>query len=279
MSQCPKCRRQLTEDFGLIECPGCRTPLVLDLDGAVRVADDSADGSTAVNFGVLEEESNHPAPIMAAKDANKKFQDIGMDESENQTSDLSLMTSDIKGKPPQATTAQEVWGEPMQAVEGEENAVVEKVVEEGVAAEAPEEQGVEEIESNAISAESLDNEKPKEFGFLDEEEIEAPPIVQNPGDLSDLADFGNSVDSHSRDGGLRYKLIISGIDSADLRSALRDVLSDKRLLLDYEVLLKSVKDGVMLVDNINAVKATILIQRISELPIEIKWEQHAIFQK
>ena len=41
MAQCIQCSQELTEDFGLVECPSCNSVLFIDMDGQVSVSEDS----------------------------------------------------------------------------------------------------------------------------------------------------------------------------------------------------------------------------------------------
>lgn len=40
MAQCIQCSHELTDDFGLVECPSCQTVLFIDMDGEVSISSD-----------------------------------------------------------------------------------------------------------------------------------------------------------------------------------------------------------------------------------------------
>lgn len=109
-------------------------------------------------------------------------------------------------------------------------------------------------------------------------EVYQAPTVQDSSDLSDIARFGNSDASSSRDGSLRYNLVISGIDTADVREAFREAITDRKLVWDIDQILRSMKNGEVKIANVPPPKAYILISRLRNLPVNVRWEQYAISQ-
>jgi hypothetical protein len=136
-----------------------------------------------------------------------------------------------------------------------------------------------------------------EFNIGDQEPDEAPPAeltdpfeaipdepaaeVYRPAadspDLSDVADFGNS-DTSGRDGSLRYDLIITGIDTADVREAFREAITDRKLVWDIDQILRSLKNGEVRIENVTPPKAYMVISRLRSLPVQVRWEQYAVSQ-
>lgn len=96
--------------------------------------------------------------------------------------------------------------------------------------------------------------------------------------MKDIADFGNSDSSANREGALTYDLSISGIDSADLRMAIKAALTDPLFVWDSESLMRDAKHGELKLSKVTAVKAAIVVQRLRGLPIDIKWVQHGLFE-
>jgi hypothetical protein len=113
----------------------------------------------------------------------------------------------------------------------------------------------------------------------EEPQVYRPPVAADSPDLSDIADFGNSDATASREGGLRYDLIISGIDTADVREAFREALTDRKFLWDTDAILRSIRHGEVRITNVSASKAHTLISRLRALPVKIPWEQYAIHQQ
>lgn len=107
--------------------------------------------------------------------------------------------------------------------------------------------------------------------------VYSPPSTSDSPDLSDIAQFGNS-DHLSRDGSLRYNLLVTGIDTADVREAFREALIDRKFVWDTDEILRSIHHGEVKIANVTAVKASVLISRLRHLPLKIKWEQYAVHQ-
>ncbi len=106
----------------------------------------------------------------------------------------------------------------------------------------------------------------------------APPVSfeSAAGDLSEIQEFANSEVASDTNGHFRYALEIENIDSAALRQQIVSALSDRRFMWDVGELQRSIKAGKLVIDNINAVKAAILVGRIKMLPIRISWRQYAV---
>lgn len=126
-------------------------------------------------------------------------------------------------------------------------------------------------------------EEPASDMLFDEQEPpppEAPPgpAVSSSPDLSDIARFGNSEASSHREGSLRYTLKIAGIDTADVREAFREALTDRKFMWDTDEILRRIRDGKVEIVNVAAVKAHVLITRLRTLPVRVVWEQYAIQQ-
>ncbi len=114
---------------------------------------------------------------------------------------------------------------------------------------------------------------------------EAPPMYQagpaqaaNSPDLSDLAAFANSSESGGREGPLRYNLAVSGIDTSDVREAFREAITDRKFMWDTDQIVRSIRHGEVRIPNVPPGKAYMLINRLRNLPVRVKWEQHAITQ-
>lgn len=115
-----------------------------------------------------------------------------------------------------------------------------------------------------------------------QESPEAPMYkMENQGNspnLSDLAAFANSPESGGREGPFRYTVSISGIDTSDVRLAFREAITDRKFMWDTEQILRSIKQGQVVIANVSPGKAYILINRLRSLPVDVSWEQNAITQ-
>lgn len=134
------------------------------------------------------------------------------------------------------------------------------------------------------SAEPAAESIPEEPDFIDD----APPVLyaQDPSapatsaspDLSDIAQFGNSHASSTREGSLRYTIMVSGIDTSDVREMFREAITDRKMVWDTDEILRSIKNGEVKLANISPAKAFIVVARLKNLPVQVRWEQYAISQ-
>jgi hypothetical protein len=87
-----------------------------------------------------------------------------------------------------------------------------------------------------------------------------------PFDLMDEISASNSL--------LLYDIEIEGIDGSKIRSELYEELKDPRWGWAAIEIMNSVSSGILILKDIDAVKASLLINRLKALPIEIKWKQN-----
>jgi hypothetical protein len=107
----------------------------------------------------------------------------------------------------------------------------------------------------------------------------APPADFGPAsDPLNLNDFANSEISAAKDGPLLFRVLISGIDTREIRDSIREVLEDPRFAWDSNGIFSKISKGHLAINGLSPVKASILITRIKRLPVEIRWEQYAIAQ-
>lgn len=257
MSQCPLCHSPVKDDFGLQECNSCGAQLLVHMDGHVEYK--GADEVLAVDEVHATVARIQPPPSEVPE--------------ENLDDEPPALPVDLV--PPQGSSASFQLPE--------EDALIE------------EESGTEEIAVDQSSAPQDDSDKtvfaPEGTSFdFDtppdhiEEEATPPPAVYTSAtsnaspDLSDIARFGNSEISGGRDGTLRYNLIIEGIDTADVREAFREAITDRKFVWDIDQILRSVRNGKVQIHNVAPTKGYILISRLRGLPLRIRWEQYAIQQ-
>ena len=97
-------------------------------------------------------------------------------------------------------------------------------------------------------------------------------------DSLDISKYANSEISQAKDGPLVMNVLISGIDSKEMRQSIREAIEDSRFGWDAQKLMLRINNGQLKISGLSPVKASILISRIKRLPIEIRWEQNAITQ-
>ncbi len=98
------------------------------------------------------------------------------------------------------------------------------------------------------------------------------------GDPLNLNEFANSEVSSAKDGPLLFRVLISGIDTKEIRDSIREVIEDSRFAWDSKEIFSKISKGHLAVSGLSPVKASILITRIKYLPVSIRWEQYAITQ-
>lgn len=101
---------------------------------------------------------------------------------------------------------------------------------------------------------------------------QVPPPEEPGAAFREIEDFGNQ-DLHS--GPLDYTLRIEGLDSGELKTKLKDVLSDSRLNLNTNQVLSALAYGKLELRGLNPVKVTYIVSRLKHLPLKISWRQSA----
>lgn len=113
-----------------------------------------------------------------------------------------------------------------------------------------------------------------------------PPPVRHPkptefGSAEDplsLKEFANSEISAGKTGPLLFRILISGIDTKEIRQSIREALQDQRFAWDAEAIYAQISRGDLVIENVPPVKASIFVSRVKRLPVKIRWEQYAISQ-
>lgn len=248
MSQCPLCAAKITEDFGLIECPNCSAQLIVHMDGRVEYS-----GGKEMLEPLPEEEA---APD-AFEHSKEKEEDFLFGDAPQEFEPLVTQVQ-----------AQAIFEEP--------------------AADIGEQAGDEGLFGDNEPTEAYQPEpEPEPAPAPTPKAVRPPPpppprpqepivVPEGSADLSDIARFGNSDASSLRDGTLRYNLLISGIDTADVREAFREAITDRKLVWDTDAILRSLKNGEVRIQGVTPPKAYILISRLRNLPIHVFWEQYGI---
>lgn len=73
----------------------------------------------------------------------------------------------------------------------------------------------------------------------------------------------------------QLKMIIDGIDVSSLRRGVLEVLQDHRLGLVRDELAGGIKDGRLVINGLNPVKASFIMNSLKGMALEIKWEMYA----
>ncbi len=242
MAVCPVCHNPLHDDFGLVDCSHCGAGLFVEFDGSVRRRDERA------------KDDSGPQPIVVDSVVKTKADVTGMAPLTRAES------SPIHQAPAGSVVTQFDLGQSSEVTAHVEGPVGLTQVEKTLATQGA--LG----ESTALESIPMSLAPPMQVA-------EVGPVAEG---LSDLADFGNSDASSGREGQYQYTLLISGIDTAEIRQRVKEALTDQLFVWDAEAFLKDVSSGSIRLANVPAVKASLLLNRLSGLPLEIIWEQHAL---
>jgi hypothetical protein len=245
MPSCPFCQTELPDDFGLIDCPGCEAALFIEMDGTVQAPGEaSPSAETSDAFAAPEE--------VEGTFVDQLLEEPSMEEP------MEPPSEEILEEAPEEISEQmpEEIPEPFQAQEEESYEEVQEEV-----PEAPEE----------FSQEAQQEELPPE---IPEGPLQVSDPVPDRVSAADISQLANAMDEQGVVEGLRYDLRISGIDSADLRKEVYDSLLDRKLGWNMDDLMETLKDGVLEVKAVSAVKAQVVVQRLKTLPLQVRWSQY-----
>ena len=110
-----------------------------------------------------------------------------------------------------------------------------------------------------------------------EPEVISEPVVQLNPEIQEINDFANSSAALASEGTLLYDLKIEGLDDNETKGMVKEFIDDVRLKLDVKKIMNTVKNGTLEIKNLNPVKASIIVSRIRDLPVQISWTQTSVF--
>ncbi len=92
------------------------------------------------------------------------------------------------------------------------------------------------------------------------------------------ADSGESMtefaNSNTEKGSLNYTIVVSGIDTHELRQKIQEAFGAPQFQWNVNELMQSILDGRLEIKNVNAVKASRAVDVLKNLPLQISWSQH-----
>ena len=104
-------------------------------------------------------------------------------------------------------------------------------------------------------------------------EAEEQNPVDEKQDFSDVESYGNSTGADMK-GFLRYDLVIEGIDSSEIKTQVLLILEDPRFRWSAKEIMQSEKEGVVVIKNLNPVKAFCLVSELAFISVELSWKQY-----
>lgn len=254
MAKCPRDGTQIDIDYGMATCPTCGVILFIDMDGEAMIGSQvpgaQAPKLESSDLEVPYNQTPFDEPV-GSSGTSPGFQPpaLGLDSGVDALAALNPIESEsLDPEPPELA--------PVEALQTETPG--------------------EPIDSDMNMNQFLGYEPAPEVSGQDM--MVQPEPIGGPGDPLGIADYANSEFSQAKDGPFLFRLIISGIDSKELRESLRESMEDSRFAWDTDELLKSISKGELHIRNVSPVKATILINRIKRLPVKIRWEQYPVTQ-
>ncbi|HRK06148.1 MAG TPA: hypothetical protein PLZ57_00135 [Pseudobdellovibrionaceae bacterium] len=273
---CPKCSAELRDDYGMVACAGCGAIVFVDMDGIAHMSSEESanppaaakfpeadqlagDESTPTNFnnppaGEPEASADGDAPlgVFEQPEVASQFETSAAPE---------VQPLEFDASPQLEASATPHDGAPLEAAPSDD----------APAAAAGEEP------LNPTESPAEINEDFADF-FGETEKPQKSPAKVNPADPLGVSGYAANELSQAKGGGLLFKLRISGIDSKELREEIRQALKDSRFGWSLSEVMgpDRLRGGVLVIPNLNAVKTSIIVNRIKHLPVEIRWEQYAI---
>lgn len=252
MVACPACGAHVEADFGMISCPACETVFMINIDGTVGTpnteepVEDILAGDEIVqesfdNTPPADESEWEDAPVAVDPEATH-FALPGVDGADDFAEAAAETPSEVQSY-------------------SEEPAV-----------EAPSEESSQDL----AGSEALSEEPPTEYSEDFLHTLDANPAEKTLTDAEDplgVTRFDGSEASQMADGPYYYDVSISGIDTAQLKQHVVDALSDKRLGWSTDEVKKMIRMGQIVLQNLNPVKAILVVLKLQTLDVDVEWEQ------
>lgn len=273
MVQCTQCNSELDEDFGLVTCQNCGAQLLIEMDGQVVDASSSQpEGQSSLDVNELETSDN------VAFSANKELTQNMLSDLESESNQLDSF-QDFNNFQIDEPEESEESHQPNEAAEyrGDEQQIDE-----------PEPQALDNFLEFDNSEENIDTALDNQEVAESEDEPEPVtinaqwPDHSNVGEsqnsanvMQEIQEYANSEESALDQGPLLYDLRIQGIDTKELRNQVLEHLSDSQLGIEAEQL--KIDQGCLILDSLNPVITSVIVQRIKALPVIVDWRQHAAY--
>ncbi len=143
------------------------------------------------------------------------------------------------------------------------------------------------VEEEPSADETWDSAQPESEPFVIEDPVVEPeaesiletaPTEAEPHSevMAEINDFANSDESNLKDGQWLYTLTIDSIDTEDLREEVIEYLRDPKLAIPHELL--NFELPTLVLKDLNAVKASVIVSRVKHLPVGLSWEQRSLVQ-
>ncbi|MBK8202174.1 MAG: hypothetical protein IPK68_07620 [Bdellovibrionales bacterium] len=266
-SLCPVCNGFLEEDFGLMSCPSCGASLFFEIDGSVRSYDEHSKEEIPPS---LRQSESHIQPVDS--------EDISGGEGSIELVDkIAVVEFPLDENVDEGMLLEEKgpYHGPRGGGPGRGGVVM-----------TVDDQEIEESQKGEelrLDQNFLDGDLSLNQGEVYSASANENTSVTRDGlvgadlsNMNELAAYGNSEESMGREGPLRVRVVVEGIDSPEIREDVKGALTDRKFLWDVEGLMRTINSGCLVIESLTPLKAAIFIERIKGLPLEVHWEQSAI---
>lgn len=262
---CPKCGSALKDEYGMQQCPGCGAFNFVDMDGNASVQVDEPPSEVGDATPIEDQPVDHADPGGAAappefNDPIENIIDVPVDESSD------VLVGEPVSNLDQLPEFDSPFDQPAQDFAPISFDVPGADADGG---SVPESSAPKAAPDAAVAAGTAQPAAVR---------TKAEPSFGPADDPLNLNEFANSEVSSAKDGPLLFRVLISGIDTKEIRESIREVLEDSRFAWDSHAIFAKVSKGNLVINGLSPVKASILITRIKRLPVQIRWEQYAISQ-
>jgi hypothetical protein len=265
---------EITQDFGVMICPGCSAPLYVDIFGEVHLSESSSQSDA---LGSLEN------PI-ETKDVTQSSDVVDFNELESPQNLAEL-------DPP-------VVLEPLAEININDHvqkvlSVSEEHPDVNLRTESPVNLDPLEVEQSPAPPSLPENEINHEEGFFAtltpvpevmEESSPAPGAQlmsleevatlihkKKPHDWrEEVANFAEQSNDH---GPLSYTLFVRNLKTEQLLLDLRKILEEPRLNLNSAELMTQINKGDLVIPNLNPAQTVVLVHKLLKMPVKLAWEQ------
>ena len=270
---CFNCNTKIEDDsYGLTQCPSCQAPIFIDFDGHVQKPPDDdvvdeQEASDHLNEPMVAEEGQSAEEQKESSDDfisfDQSFQTEAHLEDQNKITDQQKAFED---SPHESSFLQEVPGEfsdetkPPSDFDTSQDEPFTDMSAKGT--------------NDAHKEHHFEGLEPKDDDVYKSEKVNKDHQEMNLDNkpLQDVIDYANSSDNLDL-GDFYYNVIVSGIDSKNLRESVLDALDDSRFGWKKEEVGSQIKNGCLNLERINAAKTYILISYLKFLPVKVRWDQ------
>jgi len=257
LANCPKCKTPLKDDFGLETCSGCGVVVFVNNDVVTLQEDEIqldietsepqivADIFEPIVDNETQEEASLPPNLEHLKNSNLK-PEAELETKQEYDSLFTTQETDLDSEFENLN----VSADPQ---DDDETDVDEKIE---VTADIP----LDDALLNPLDPSEIITSNESNLASMSADDF-----------LTEMELFGEMDSEKFQDAIYFFDIEIASIDSKDVRDEILDLLEDSKLSLKVENLKQKIKNGVLLLPAVPAVKAYIVVQRLSHLPCEISW--------